>query len=225
MRAHYQWTINIKAQLKTRSARPYHPSQFISESLYVVFDVALIGDFFELLHCDQNIARLNKNFCSQARGLTHFGVQFQAYLLKTEWDAHLATQNKHSTASITTTFAVEVNICSFRHHANQVGDLLSLAGLFLQDPAYDPGKAPYHNPQKLEFEGVEETRDIVSTPTYVSSEELARLNVSTDLKRFEQDHHLQTTDLVDSILNSLSHNNILHEISTDQNRIKSALYP
>lgn len=191
-----------------------------------MFDVDLVGDFFELLHHGEKIARLNKKFCSQARQLCYFGVQFQAHVLETEWVALLESQNKHSATSVTMTFAVEVNICSFRNHADHVGDLLSLAGLFLQDPVYDPDRSPYHNPQKVKFEGVVESAEMSVTPADLSTAEHIHFNTSADLGGpVDQDPHPQTTDLVDSILNSLSHNGILHEISTDQNRIKTTLYP
>jgi SWI/SNF-related matrix-associated actin-dependent regulator of chromatin subfamily A3 len=215
---------NVKAQLEMSNERPYRPGQFGSNSLYIIFKVSLVGDYFELLYSDQKTARLNKNFCSQARRLAYLGVQFQAYLLKADWNSVFAAQSKHSTASATT-FAVEVNVYSFVYHANQVGEILSQAGFFLQNPAYDSGEVPYCNPQKLEFEGFEERQEAIATSADDSTAEPIYFGTPIDTEHAKQDRQLHTTNFVDSILNSLSHNSILHEISTDHNRIKTVLLP
>ena len=224
MVTHFLLIINVKAQLRSSNDRAPLISQLHSTNDYIVFDVSLVGDYFELLYSGQKVARLNKSFCGEIRQLTRFGVKFEAYLSKSDWASLFPFGSSYPTHHVAP-FDVEVNVYSFGHHADQIGDILSQAGVFLQDPTYGLDEAPYHNPQLLEIQGIEERAETLG----ISAEEPA-LNLISFGPAIAQDQtgserKINTTDLVDSILDSLSHNNILREISTDQNRIKAKLLP
>jgi SWI/SNF-related matrix-associated actin-dependent regulator of chromatin subfamily A3 len=223
--------IDVKAQLKISSESPYHHSHY-SEGLYIVFKISLVGDYFELLYQGQKLARMNKNFCVQARRLIPFGVEFQAYLRKADWDSLFTEQSHYVQTSSTTLFTVEVNVYSFRHHADRVGNILSQANFFLQTPGYDSGEVPYCNPQKLEFEGFKARQEgpLNAADNHIAISLFADkyTGLARDPEHPQQDLQQPESDLVDSVLNSLSHKDILHEnfeINTDQYRIRTLLLP
>jgi SWI/SNF-related matrix-associated actin-dependent regulator of chromatin subfamily A3 len=184
-----------------------------------------VGDYFELLYSGKKFARLNKNFCSEVRRLTPFGVKFQAYLSKSDWESLFPVQSNHRTGPART-FDVEVNVYSFKHHADQIGDILSQIGVFLQDPTYGLDEVPYHNPQLLEFQRVEERQEeALNTVSDTSAFNPISFGSVMEQEKTDPERQRNTTEIVDSILDSLSHNNILQEVSTDQNRIKAKLLP
>jgi len=116
-------------------------------------------------------------------------------------------------------------VYSFRHHADRIGDIFSQAGFFLQYPTHDFVDALYYNPQLLEFEGFEERQETSASFANGSTLELVEPGISMSSARTDLEHQRNGSDMVDSILNSLSHHGILHEIHTDQNRIRTELLP
>lgn len=203
------------------------PVLFDSNGPQITFEVTLVGEYFELIYSGQRIARLNKSFCRQVRQVVQIGVYFRAYLLRSKWEPLFAGHMNRPSATAVTIFAVDVNVYSNRHHADQVGDILAHAGLFLQDPEYNAVGASYHNPQKLQIEGIEERQEIASSSSNNQPTMAVRSGMAVDYDPAEQECQIHAIDLVESILNSssLSHNSILQEISTDQHRIKTVLLP
>ena len=224
MAAHYVLIINVKAQLRSSNDRAPFLNHLYPISHYVLFDVSLVGDYFELLYSGQKFARLNKDFCREIRQLTRFGVKFQAYLSKSDWASLFPTRSNYPT-SPAVSFDVEVNVYSFKHHADQIGDILAQAGVFLQDPTHDSNEVPYHNPQLLEIQGIEEREETPVAFAEGPALNLISFGSTIEQEKADPERQSKTTDLVDSILDSLSHNGILQEISTDQNRIKTKLLP
>jgi hypothetical protein len=120
----------------------------------------------------------------------------------------------------TSTFDVEVNVKSLMNHADKVGNILLSSGNFLQCPTQIPAGETYYNPQILQIEGFNERPDDIiieaddePTPVVIPGRpSQSNLEPSLDF----QDH-------VEQILDSLSHTDLLHEIRTDTNRIKSKL--
>ncbi|KAM3069738.1 hypothetical protein ACMFMG_010447 [Clarireedia jacksonii] len=162
---------------------------------------------------------------SEVRRLTPFGVIFRAYLSKSDWESLFPVQSNHR-AGPARLFDVEVNVYSFKHHADQIGDILSQTGVFLQDPTYGLDEEPYHNPQLLEIRGVEERQEeTLHTVSDTSAFNPISFGSVIEQEKTDPERQRNTTEIVDSILDSLSHNNILQEISTDQNRIKAKLLP
>jgi SWI/SNF-related matrix-associated actin-dependent regulator of chromatin subfamily A3 len=84
---------------------------------------------------------------------------------------------------------------------------------------------PYHNPQLLEIRGVEERQEALGTVADESALNPISFGSAMEQEKTGPERQRNTTDLVDSILDSLSHNSILQEISTDKNRIKAKLLP
>jgi SWI/SNF-related matrix-associated actin-dependent regulator of chromatin subfamily A3 len=216
----------VKARLRPSNyGMVSRPALFFSTSSSVGLEVSLIGDYFELLNLGQAFARLNKSFCSEARRLADFGVQFRAYLQKDSWEGFCATLNNFLPEPSEPTFAVDVNVYSFRHHADRIGDIFSQAGFFLQRSIHDFVEGLYYNPQMLELEGLEERQETSSNFASESMSELVEPESSVSLDRTELERQRNGSDLVDSILNSLSHQGILREIDTDQNQIRTKLLP
>lgn len=201
------------------------PALFSPTSSSINLEVSLKGDYFELLNSGQAFARLNKSFCNEARRLADFGVEFRAYLQKNSWEASCVALNNSLPEPSETTFAVDVNVYSFRHHADRIGDIFSQAGFFLQHPIHDFANAPYYNPQVLKIEGFEERQETSVNFASESTWELVEPGTSMLSDRTELEHQRNGFNQLDSILNSLSHHGILHEIHTDQNRIRTTLLP
>ncbi|KAL2064450.1 hypothetical protein VTL71DRAFT_4944 [Oculimacula yallundae] len=215
--------LNMQAQLILNDGMPYYSDvPCHAHNPYTVFEVTLVGDFFELSYGGHKVARMNKNFCVQFRHLPHFGVQFQAYLPENDWHSVLS---RHYATSATKVFAVDVNVYSFQYHAFQVGDILSQASLFLQKPTYDSRESVYCNPQTLEFKGLEARPEAAFISITKASLAASHMDIAMDLEPPEPDRQINSSDLVDSVLNSLSHNGTLREIDTDQRRIKTFLLP
>jgi SWI/SNF-related matrix-associated actin-dependent regulator of chromatin subfamily A3 len=222
--AHHLWIVNVKAQLRSSNDGAPRPDQLYLNGHYILFDVSLVGDYFELRYLGQKFARLNKNFCSEVRRLALFGVKFQAYLSKSDWESLCTIQSDYRTATAVA-FNVEVNVYGFEHHADQIGDILSQVGVFLQDPIYGLDDMPYHNPQVLELRGMKERQEALGTVEEESASNPISFGSATEQAKTSPERQRNTTDLVDSILDSLSQNGILQEISTDRNRIKAELLP
>ncbi|CAN9127235.1 unnamed protein product [Alternaria alternata] len=175
-------------------------------------------DYFELLSNGLAFARLDKAFCTEARRLVGLEVRFQACLERKRWEE--VTRPCGSYADGVVTFSVDVNVKSLINQADKVGDILLSSGSFLQCPTQNPAGETYYNPQILQIEGFHEKPDDMMieaddarTPV-VNPDRPTQSNLKPSLN--PQDH-------VEQILDSLSHTNILHEIHTDTNRIKSTL--
>ena len=221
--AHPSSIVDVKAQLRTSACgRIYRPALLYSS---IILKVSLVGDYFELLDSGQAFARLNKSFCSEARRLADFGVEFRAYMQKNSWDACCAALNNYLPDPSTTTFAVDVNVYSFRHHADRIGDIFSQAGFFLQCPTHEFAGVLYYNPQILEINGFEGRQETPANFATEPDSELTEAGMAMSFERTEPERQRNESDLVDSILNSLSHNGDLHEIHTDENRIRAELLP
>jgi SWI/SNF-related matrix-associated actin-dependent regulator of chromatin subfamily A3 len=211
----------VKAQLRRQTGEcfprpPYIPA--IRSS--VALEVSLVGDYFELSHEGHALARLDKSFCSEARPLVDFGVKFQACLEWRSWEEFRRAWIAYSTRGDMATFAVEVNVYSLRHHADKVGDMLLRSAILLQYPAHNLRGEKYYNPQVLQVDGFREKPDEVMSEPDESPTPIIISNVPV---QGDPKPPTNSPDHVEVILNSLSHTNILHEIRTDTNRIKSEL--
>ncbi|RYN54409.1 hypothetical protein AA0114_g3778 [Alternaria tenuissima] len=211
--------VDVKAQARREACNfIHHTCSLGSNQHYVIFDVFAKGDYFELLSNGLAFARLDKAFCTEARRLVGLEVRFQACLERKRWEE--VTRPCGSYADGVVTFSVEVNVKSLINQADKVGDILLSSGSFLQCPTQNPAGETYYNPQILQIEGFHEKPDDMMieaddarTPV-VNPDRPTQSNLKPSLN--PQDH-------VEQILDSLSHTNILHEIHTDTNRIKSTL--
>ena len=205
-----------------RQVREYFPCppSFAANESSVALEVSLVGDYFELLGQGRALARLDKSFCSEARRLVDFGVEFQACLDWERWEEFRRAWRPYSTRSETATFVVDVNVYSLRHHAEKVGDILLRSAILLQYPTHNPKKDEYFNPQILQVDGFQEISDHLMSERDESPVPIIIPNV---LVQGIPKPSANSSEHVEVILNSLSHNNTLHEIRTDTNRIKSEL--
>jgi hypothetical protein len=211
--------IDVKAQTRGETCDFTHRTYPLEPNRHdVAFDVFPKGDYFELYNNGHSFARLDKAFCSEARRLMGLGVRFQACLERKRWEE--VTRAWGPYADETVTFSVDVNVKSLMHHADKVGNILLRSGIFLQSPSQNPGGETYYNPQILQIEGFCERPDEVMTEVEDAPTPVAIPGRPT---QNNPKPSLNPQDHVEQILDSLSHTNILHEIRTDTNRIKSTL--
>lgn len=205
----------MKAQLQaTKYANP-PGSMLVWEDM---LDVMAKGDYFELLYRRTPFALLNVDFCNKTRCLAGFGVKFRAHLRKDEWEKLCAAPNR-----AVRKFEVEITVYSLRIHADRIGEILSNAGLFLQHPNDERVHQGIHyNPQLLDLEGFQVQAKAASQPGRLFSI-LHRDGDSAPSEAADAVQLEEESDIVDSILNSLAHGDILQEIRTNQSRIKTEL--
>lgn len=219
----------MHAQLRKQGAyQGFYQNLSMPSGSSITLDVSLVGDYFELLDQETAFARLDKSFCCEARRLVIFGVKFQARLDSKAWDCVKEAWASYETRHDTATFTVDVNIYSLRHHADKIGAMLLRAGIFLQCPAHigtseEDCYRNYYNPQILEIEGFQVK--VIEDITETGQEEEASAPVLVQSLPVHSNLAPATIppDHVEQILGSLSHANILREMCTDTNRIKSKL--
>ncbi|KAF2013075.1 hypothetical protein BU24DRAFT_263670 [Aaosphaeria arxii CBS 175.79] len=213
--------VNVNAQLRRQTSGHLAPQTILGGlGPNDLLTVSLVGDYFELSHANYAFARLDKSFCGEARRLVDLGVTFQARVDLAQWETIRKEWACFSGQAISNTFAVDVSVYSRRNHADRVGDILLRSNLFLQHPAHHFDIEYYYNPQILELEGFEENPDDVATEPM---EDEVSTGVEDTYIRSDEQPSGASTDHVELILDSLSHKNILHEIRTDTNLIKSEL--
>jgi SWI/SNF-related matrix-associated actin-dependent regulator of chromatin subfamily A3 len=211
--------IAVRAQARREACDFIHRMYSLEANRHdIAFEIFPKGDYFELYNNGRAFARLDKAFCSEARRLVGLGVRFQACLERKRWEE--VTRAWRPYADETVMFSVDVNVKSLMNHADKVGNILLRSGIFLQSPSQNPGGETYYNPQILQIEGFCERPDEVMTeaedaptPTIIPGRPAQSNPKPSPNPR----------DYVEQILDSLSHTNILHEIRTDTNRIKSTL--
>ncbi|CAN9259912.1 unnamed protein product [Alternaria alternata] len=211
--------VDVKAQVRRESYNFIHRTYSLgTDQHYVTFDVFPKGDYFELFSNGHTFARLDKAFCSEARRLVGLEVKLQACLERKHLEEVVKAWRSYADGPLTC--SVDVNVKSLMSHADKVGHILLSSSIFLQPPIHNPGGETYFNPQILQIEGFYEKSDDTMTEA-----EDTPMPVDVPDRRAPSDlrSSLTSQDHVEEILDSLSHTNILHEIRTDTNRIKSTL--
>ncbi|KAI1121432.1 SNF2 family N-terminal domain-containing protein [Nemania abortiva] len=108
----------------------------------------------------------------------------------------------------TTVLPAEVNIYGARTNAKEVGAVLSKSRLFLQKPRHGLDSAEYYNPHILRIDGYHLEVDSFEQP------QISTTGTSETPERSEEgEARSSDTAVVDSILDSLSHHNVLREIT------------
>jgi SWI/SNF-related matrix-associated actin-dependent regulator of chromatin subfamily A3 len=178
------------------------------------FTVLQYGDYFALEYNEQKFAWLNNALCSSLRPLiTGRQVRIQAFMSSEDWTTVL-----HSCSTETPTVLVEINIYGSRADAEFIGSTLSKSGIFLQWPRYGLDGVAYYNPHIFRIEGYSDQIPIEILPSPA-----ADIADAPD-RSVDEETRLNDSSVVDSILDSLSHRSLLHEISVDH-RIRTILLP
>jgi SWI/SNF-related matrix-associated actin-dependent regulator of chromatin subfamily A3 len=207
----------VNAQLQNQGPESYNlPRLSTAVGASIVLNVSLVGHYFELHNEGGTFARLDKSFCSKAHRLVDMGVKFKAVLDWKHWEAFSRGWAPRAV------FSVEVHVYSLRHHAEKVGSMLLRSGIFLQCPilSEESEVVEYYNPQILEVDGfVGRPEEVMSEPDESPAPQFVPELPSHPASK----PSTGSSEQVESILNSLSHTSILHEICTDIDRIKSTL--
>ena len=117
----------------------------------------------------------------------------------------------------TTLLPIELNIYGARAEADSIGKVLSKSGTFLQFPHYGANGTQYYNPHLLHIEGfpgLAYPEENLSTIANV---------IDTAGRNKENEPEADASTVVDSILNELSHHELLPNTVHVDRRIKSAL--
>jgi SWI/SNF-related matrix-associated actin-dependent regulator of chromatin subfamily A3 len=207
--------IDVKAQL--RNGRLPRLGYFHdTASSFHSFQVAPEGDYYSLAHSGTPFAIFAKKMCSDIHAiLDGRHVRFQAYIGNREWKEALKAWQKERNFTILTS---EINIYGSMQDAGVIGNILSQAGTFLQQPRYGLDKVVYYNPHYFQVPGFSDTHSF-NTPIMLIDD----TNPSSNLT-IQQEAQSTPSVEVSSILNSLSHHNDLQERIADR-RIRSPLLP
>lgn len=182
-----------------------------AQSFVVVQD----GDFFALEHNEQKFGWLSKVLCSSLRTLvTGKQVLIHAFMPNKDWMTAI-----NFLATKTSTVSVEINIYGSRADAEWIGRILSKSGIFLQWPRYGLDGSEYYNPHIFRIEGYPD-----QIPIEALSSQPATDSTEAPDRGVDEETRPDDSSMVDSILDSLSHRSLLHEIPVDR-RIKSGLLP
>lgn len=199
---------------------PQHPSTTpgLEDVSAVPLQVEKSGDYLELLYNGSKFAKLNKKFCKDVCQLRTEHIELQAFLELGQWSALYNAWRSHSRA---TTFETEINIYAPQSNAYRIGKSLAQAGIFLQRPIFNPTDCPYHNPQTIELPGF--------IPDVQGAEpEQGRQtdNLNNAQAAAAPRSRRRPQEVLDSVLNSLTHNEIQHDLRAHDNRtLKTELMP
>ncbi|PVI01287.1 hypothetical protein DM02DRAFT_654670 [Periconia macrospinosa] len=214
--------VDVNAQLRKNAGEfLFYPPSLEARRSSIALEISPVGDYFEILNEEKAFAHLDKSFCSEARRLVGLGVRFQACLDYKYWEKFRNSWQFYSSRGDNATFVVDVHVYSLKHHADKVGSILLRSGIFLQQPVHNIGMEEYFNPQILKFDGFHEVPDEEMSESDETPAPVVDRSIPSQV---DPKPTVQSADQeVEIILNSLSHTNILHEIHTDSNRIKSQI--
>lgn len=178
----------------------------------------MAGNFYIIQHEGNTVARLNKHICNSLRPLSTLDLEIEAYIREDDFTAE--TSSRPSSGTV----ALELIVYGPKDVAQRIATILYEAHLYLQLPSMIDGRL-YLNPQILKLEGftaraggIQDSEQMEiqvatrSTPLDTTSLDEPSIRVSREID-------------VDYILDSLAHNNVLHEVRTDKNCIRSELLP
>jgi SWI/SNF-related matrix-associated actin-dependent regulator of chromatin subfamily A3 len=206
--------VDVQVQLTSLDARLSHFKTW-SGNKFHNFDVVREGDYFALEHEKAKFARLNKKSCKELQLLVPRNAKFRAYFQNCVWAKAVQSWNQSQTS---TPFLVDVNVFGNLEDAEEVGRILTQSGVFLQAPRHGRNGSDYRNPQFLRLNGYSEESTLDSTPP-PTADAVEKPEATADKETPEND-----SVAIDSILDSLSHRDVLREMSVDR-RIKSVLLP
>ncbi|KAI8630497.1 SNF2 family N-terminal domain-containing protein [Xylariaceae sp. FL1651] len=203
--------INVKVQLCDKE-RPDRWSTGPNSSIQS-FDVVPEGDYFALMCNEKKLGRLSKGLCRPLR-LVSKQLRIQAYVSINDLNTAISSWSTQNPTSL----LAEVNIYGARADAMEVGSVLSKSRIFLQMPQHGLNDTEYYNPHILRIEGHSELVSLeqpeISTQYRSETPERSR----------ERETRANDTAVVDSILDSLSHHDVLREIAIVPD-IRSTLLP
>ncbi|KAK8133073.1 P-loop containing nucleoside triphosphate hydrolase [Apiospora kogelbergensis] len=176
------------------------------QSFFVVQD----GDFLTLKFLEVKFGRLNKGLCKALRDLVaQSQVHIQAFIPSDNLVTAMQSRNGRTPEHL----PAEINIYGPKANAREIGGILSKSGIFLQMPQYGLETAEYYNPQILRMEGypdilqLDESQESTNGAHETDTHEAPGRSQRDPTRRND-------TEMVESILDSLSHHPMLQEIAT-----------
>lgn len=210
--------IGVKVQLSNTGG----PSQWNSwtNGSARLFAIVQEGDYFSL-ECDNiKFGRLNKGLCRHLNELVaKKPVRIKAHVLTNDWNTAMSSWRPQTATHLLT----DVSIYGPKADAKAIGRQLSKASIFLQMPRHRLDNVEYYNPHVIRIQGYDEPSS-TELPQMSSRVEAGTPDSLDRVGEEEEEARTNDTAVVDSILDSLSHHNVLREIITVQG-IKSDLLP
>lgn len=180
------------------------------------FQVVPEGHCYSLEHHGNKFAVLNKKTCSDFQALLNGQqIRLHAYVRSKEWSNVLKSWQKNKSSTILT---VEINIYGAREVADEVGNILSTSGTFLQQPRSGLDGIAYYNPHFFRVPGFSDANSL-DTPILTIKD-----TTSAPIQKAGLDERNDPSVEVASILDSLSHHDFLKERFADV-RIRRPLLP
>jgi hypothetical protein len=209
--------IDVKVQLRDGvSAKEYKTGSSVDS--VQSFAVVQESCYFTLLDGASKVGCLNKELSTLLhQAFNGQQVRLQAFVPEKDWLQAIHTYDQKGSVIVKN---VEINVYGLHERAEFVGKGLSNNELWLQCPHHGIAGVKYHNPHLYSVEGFSE--DIpVEISDKADNPKIAQSN-----HRAPEAQAVQSDDseVVDSILDSLSHHVSLREISVDH-RIKRELLP
>jgi hypothetical protein len=205
---------DVKAQFKN-TEMPQFYSFYQGNAEFRDFRVVPEGMYYSLEHHGNKFAVLNKKTCSAFQeALSGRQVHLRAYVQSKEWlNAHkLWQKNKNSTI-----LTVEINVYGAQEVADEVGNVLSSSGTFLQQPRYGLDGIAYYNPHYFRLPGFSDAASLYTPITTIQD------TTPAPIQNAERDRSDASVEVA-SILDSLSHHDFLKERVADV-RIRRPLLP
>jgi len=184
----------------------------------VCFQVCPLGAFYSLSRSGISYAILNKKTGEELKQLqAQRPLRLTAYVKYNEWEAAWRN-NSHSGV-----ISFDINLYGRREDAIEVGDTLRNFGICLQQPDHGLESASYYNPHFFHAQEVS-GQTVLETPLVPREADPGDSDNTPQNKSDPrgQDEPVDPRKELESILDSLSHHNVLHERKVD-NRIRTKL--
>ncbi|KAJ3579073.1 hypothetical protein NPX13_g1492 [Xylaria arbuscula] len=184
------------------------------------FNVGMEGDYVTLEYREIRFGRLKKGLCRLLRKIMSMQrVRIRGHISTHDWHKAINTRNRVAANNL----FLELSINGAREDAKEVGAIMSKSGVFLQMPHYGLEGLEYYNPHILRMEGHSEAMYSEIVP-FEQPDIYTKRPRETLGEGERAGAECNDTDIVDSILDSLSHHNVLREINIVSD-IRSALLP
>ncbi|KAH6845784.1 SNF2 family N-terminal domain-containing protein [Chaetomium sp. MPI-CAGE-AT-0009] len=207
--------LDVKAQLRHEPPFCHDTATAASQR----FGVCQYGAFYALESSGAKFAVLNKKICHIIRLLlSGRELQLHAFVAREEWTRVVQCWMKEGTSTVV---SLDLNIYGYRQHASEVGRALSTSKLFLQQPIHGLDGFIYYNPHYLHADEILGSQ--VSQTPLIQVGDKALVNVIGHEVIREKGQQISAEVEIDSILNSLSHHNILGKSIADRRIIKTTM--
>jgi hypothetical protein len=181
------------------------------------FSVSKYGNYYGLWSKGSLVAILDKKTCGMisglARDINRGTISIEAFIDIAKWSASISSGSK--------TITLDINVYGQQKNARQIGRVLNSVSISLQQPLFGLEGFVYYNPHFLHVDGIQGA-DIHATPLlHIELDDAEVSSSARDTTRVKT-ATIGAKKEVESILDSLSHHEILMKRNADS-RMKTIL--